>query len=105
MLVTKLTDVLNANTGSTLPAPEVERQIPLHALQRVKRDKAGDAEDEHRHRIAVPRLLRGLINPAAPTDKAFDRTQQRAQKRPFTGKDARHLAAKRPRDADDDHAK
>jgi len=83
----------------------VERQIPLQALQRVERREADDAEKQHRHSIAAPGQLLGLIDAATPIDEAFDRTQQRAQGCPLACEHAGHVAAERPRDRDDDQAK
>src|SRR6516165_10952325 len=83
----------------------VEWQIPLQALERVERDEAGDSEKHHRNRIGAPRLLFGLVDAATPIYEPLEWTQDRAQERPLACEHARHVAAERPRDRDDDHAK
>src|SRR6266446_5623052 len=83
----------------------VERQIPLQALQHVERDEAGGAEKHHRHRIGAPRLLLGLVDAATPVYEPFEGTQERPQRCPLACENARHVAAERPCDRDDDQSK
>lgn len=53
--------------------PGVQRQHALQSLQQVDDDEAGEIEDEHRQRVALPVLLLGRVHPTDAVDDALER--------------------------------
>ena len=61
-------------------------------------------EEQHRDRVGQPVLLALLVDAADPVDAGLDRPQDRRKESALAIEDARHVAAERFRQRDDDRA-
>ncbi len=66
----------------SVEATRIQRQHVLQALQGVKGQEAGDGEENHRDRIAQPILLPRRVDARQAVKPAFNRANDRRQKRP-----------------------
>ena len=82
----------------------IERQHGLQAHQRIEDKKAADVEQQHGDRVGEPMLLALRVDAADPIEHGFDRAQHRRQEGALAVEDARHVAAERLHQRDDDRA-
>ena len=82
----------------------IERQQGLEAQQRVEDQKAADVEEQHGDRVGEPVLLARLVDAAGPVERGLDRPQHRRQEGALAVEHARHVAAERLHQRDDDRA-
>ena len=82
----------------------IERQRSLQPHQRIKKQKAGDVEQQHRDRVGSRVLFAALVNPRDSVYQALDRPQHRRKYGGFAAEHARHIRAERRRDRNDDRA-
>jgi hypothetical protein len=82
----------------------IERQHALQAHQRVEDDEAARVEQQHGDGVGEPMLLAGSVDARGTIEHRLDRTQQPGQERPLAGEHARHVAAERRCQHDDDRA-
>ena len=69
MLVTKLIAVLKARPGSTADWPAgLNGSSACRRMQRVERQEAGQAEQQHGDGVGDPALLALLVDAAQPVD-------------------------------------
>jgi 1-acyl-sn-glycerol-3-phosphate acyltransferase len=80
------------------------RAVVLEALQRIKGEKSGKAEEKHRHAIGDPMLLVFIVDAADAINSALDWPEHRRKPRALAIENARQITAKRLGDGDDDHA-
>ena len=101
----KLTAVLNERSGATADCSAgLNGSTRLQAHQRVEDEKAADVEEQHGDRVGQPMLLALLVDAAEPVERRLDRPQDRRQERALAVEDARHVAAERRHQRDDDRA-
>ncbi len=77
----------------------------MRALQKIKQQKACKIEQQHGGCIARPVLLLTLACSCQTIKSPFDGNEDRRQKRALAIENARHIAAKRLYERDDDPAK
>ena len=82
----------------------VERQHRLQPHQRIEEEEAADVEQQHGDGIGQPVLLALLVDAGDPVEPGFDRAQNRRQECALAIEDARHVAAERLHQRDDDRA-
>ena len=82
----------------------IERQHALQAQQRVEDEEAADVEEQHGDRVGEPMLLALLVDAADAVERGLDRAQHRRQEGALAVEDARHVAAERLHQRDDDGA-
>ena len=82
----------------------IERQHALQAHQRVEDEEAADVEQQHGDRVGQPVLLARLVDAADSVEHGLDRAQHRRQEGALAVEDARHVAAERLHQRDDDGA-
>jgi hypothetical protein len=75
----------------------VERQQPLHPLQRVEHQQRDDAEEQQRCRVLGPAHAGLFINARHTVDQALERSDHRVEPGPLTGEEARHVTAEQRR--------
>jgi hypothetical protein len=85
-------------------AGRVERQLCLEPLQQIEHDEAGEVEQQQRHRIGDPVLFFVLPGAGGAVEAALDRAQHRLQPGALAVEDARHVAAERSDERNDDPA-
>ena len=82
----------------------IERQHALQAHQRIEDEEAADVEEQHGDRVGQPMLLALFVDAAEPVERRLDRPQDRRQEGALAVEDARHVAAERLHQRDDDRA-
>ena len=82
----------------------IERQPSLKAQQRVEQHKAAGMEQQHADRVSDRVLLAALVDAGDLVDRGFNGPQDRRQQRALAAKYARHVAAERRCQRDDDQA-
>src|SRR5262245_30829187 len=96
---------LTRSMSALLVGPRLEPpQNGLEAHERVENEEPADVEEQHGDRIGEPILLAPLIDTASAVEHPFDGLQGRREECRLAIEDARHVAAKRPRQRDDDRA-
>ncbi len=82
--------------ASAMPvALRIEGKHCLEALQRVERNEAGNAEEQHGDDVGHPVLLVLLVDPRNRIDGALDRPEQWREDGPLAGEDFGHVGAER----------
>jgi hypothetical protein len=76
----------------------------LRPLQAIEREHADQAEQQHADRIASPMLFLRFIDATDRVGQALEGAQHWREERPLADEDARHVAAERLGDCDDDRA-
>ncbi len=83
-------------------ALRVQRQQILQPLQYIKDDHARQIERQQRQGVSKPALLGAPVDPGEPVDAALDRLQHGREEHALAGKEARHIAAERRHQRDDE---
>ena len=66
--------------------------------------KSADVEEQHGNRVGEPVLLALFVDAAEPVEPRLDRTQDRREECALAVEHARHVAAERHHERDDDGA-
>ena len=82
----------------------IEGQHALQAHQRIEDDEAADMKQQHGDRVGQPVLLARRVDAAIAVEQRLDRLQHRRQEGALAVEDARHVAAERLHQGDDDSA-
>ena len=84
----------------------------LYALMRFQAvlpfnpmEQSAVVKEQHRNRVGQPMLLALFIDAANPIEPRLNRAQDRRKKRTLAIEDARHVAAERLNQCDDNRAK
>ena len=102
MLVSKLTEVLNARSGVwAAAAARVQRQDVLEPEHDVADDDGEERHEQDRDGVALPALLDGLVDAADAVDAALDGPEHRAQEGPLALHDLGDVATEDGRDEQD----
>ena len=85
-------------------AGRIERQRCLEALQQVEHQNAEQVEGEHRADIGHPVLFLALVGAGHPVEQPLEGHEQEREECALAIEDARHVAAERLHEKNDDPA-
>ena len=85
-------------------ARRVQRQRRLHPRQQVDEEQAGEVERQHGERVRLPGHLFAGIDAQHAVNEPLERTEQARRDAGFALVDARHVAAERLHDRDEQAA-